>query len=101
MMILFNGLGPLYSTRACLLKFKAWGPLYMNKSMVFLCFFFGLEAVVFDKSMIFSRLEAIVFNKSMTCDYIKRCHFWFSFCWLVTIVLNKRITSVYLLIFLL
>lgn len=46
--------------------------------------------------MIFSRLEAIVFNKSMTCDYVKRYHFWSSFCWLVTIVLNKSIASVYL-----
>jgi len=40
----------------------------MNKSMILV---FWLEAIVFDKSMIFSRLEAIVFNKSMTCDYEK------------------------------
>jgi hypothetical protein len=61
-------------------------------------FVFWLEAIIFDKSMIFSRLEAVVFNKSRTCDYEKIPISGFLFCWLETIVLNKSMTSAHIFV---
>jgi hypothetical protein len=92
LMILFNGLRPLYSTRAWSLKFKAWGRCISFQEHDLST---GLRPLYFfSRAWSFSRLEAVVFNKSMTCDYEKDTISGF-LSWLEAIELNKSMTSSY------